>query len=88
MRLWRRQIARKRFDTPQPYRGELLHEGVPENPTQGFYQIVEARDSLTLWVDSVSGKKHQLRLHLGGGDSIVNDRFYPEVEFSRELTAR
>lgn len=44
-------------------------------------KLVAFRDNLAhFWLYPLTGKKHQLRLHMSGlGFSIMNDRYYPEL---------
>lgn len=65
-------------------------EGEPNSETR--VEAAEERGPLTLYrLRPVTGRKHQLRLHLSGlGIPIVNDRLYPSVrddeeDFSRPL---
>src|SRR6266496_5700119 len=50
-------------------------------------EVIEVMDSMTRYkLIPVSGRKHQLRLHLASlGIPITNDRIYPEIKFSREF---
>lgn len=49
-------------------------------------QLLEAKDDRGLFrLQPVTGKTHQLRLHLSGlGFGIVNDRVYPELQAERD----
>ena len=66
-------------------------EGLPN--TETHVEVIENREALSLYrLEPVTGKKHQLRVHLAALDApIVNDTFYPVFEpdadddFSRPL---
>lgn len=74
---------------PLTYRSRMIKgepffrmQEVPgESNTETHIEILENRGDVTLYrLRPVSGKKHQLRVHLAAlGISIINDRFYPEL---------
>jgi tRNA pseudouridine32 synthase / 23S rRNA pseudouridine746 synthase len=59
-------------------------EGQPNSETH--IEIIESRGDLTLYrLRPVTGRKHQLRVHLASlGIPIINDPFYPELQASKE----
>lgn len=79
---------------PLTYRSRLV-EGVPffrsqevagEANTETRIEVLAQRGDLTLYqLHPLSGKKHQLRVHLAAlGIPILNDVFYPEVRDFKE----
>lgn len=58
-------------------------EGEPNSETH--IEVLKQMNEVTLYqLSPVTGKKHQLRLHLSAlGIPIVNDRLYPELSFAR-----
>jgi tRNA pseudouridine32 synthase/23S rRNA pseudouridine746 synthase len=82
---------RSRIVRGEPFFRMKEVEGEPNSETH--IEVLEQTDDLTHYrLRPVTGRKHQLRLHLSAlGAAIINDRLYPEVlpsepeDFSRPL---
>jgi tRNA pseudouridine32 synthase/23S rRNA pseudouridine746 synthase len=59
-------------------------EGEPNSETR--IDLIERMEDANLYrLRAVTGKKHQIRLHLAAlGIPIVNDKFYPEMSPDRD----
>jgi len=71
---------RSRMTAGEPFFRMKEIEGFPNSETR--VDIIEKMDAVNLYrLNAVTGKKHQIRLHLAAlGIPIVNDKFYPEIK--------
>ena len=82
---------RSRMSEGEPFFRMQEVEGVPNTETQ--IEVIENRGTLSLYrLKPVTGKKHQLRVHLAAlGAPMLNDTFYPvftpdaDDDFTRPL---
>ncbi len=67
-----------------------MREVAGEPNSETHIEVRKQINGMTLYrLKPVTGRKHQLRLHLSGlGIPIVNDRLYPEMNFVREFEAQ
>ena len=70
---------RSRMVAGKPFFRMKEVEGEPNSETR--VDLIEKMEGANLYrLDAVTGKKHQIRLHLAAlGIPIVNDKFYPEM---------
>jgi tRNA pseudouridine32 synthase/23S rRNA pseudouridine746 synthase len=70
---------RSRMTAGEPFFRMKEIEGEPNSETR--IELLEEMNGVNLYgLSSVTGKKHQIRLHLAAlGIPIVNDKFYPEM---------
>lgn len=63
-----------------------MKEAAGETNSETYIEVIENRDSATLYqLIPVTGKKHQLRVHLSAlGIPIINDALYPLISATEE----
>ena len=68
------------------YENFLMRVGEGDANSESFIRILEEKDDRALFeLKPVTGKKHQLRVHMAHiGSGIENDPLYPEVQEDRE----
>jgi tRNA pseudouridine32 synthase/23S rRNA pseudouridine746 synthase len=76
---------RSRIVRGEPFFRMKEVDGEPNSETR--IEVLEAMERVTLYkLAPVSGRKHQLRLHLSAlGIPITNDRIYPELRSTKEF---
>ncbi|HZH33821.1 MAG TPA: pseudouridine synthase [Pyrinomonadaceae bacterium] len=75
---------RSRLVAGEPFFRMQEIDGEPNSETQ--IDILERRNGSNLYrLNAVTGKKHQIRLHLAALEiGIVNDKFYPQLSLDKE----
>lgn len=70
---------RSRITAGEPFFRMREVEGEPNSETR--VELIERKTDINLYrLNALTGKKHQIRLHLSAlGISVINDKFYPKV---------
>ncbi|WP_258072823.1 pseudouridine synthase [Xanthomonas arboricola] len=76
-------VHRSRLEPGEPF--FRMREGVGEPNSETVIDVVvRGADTWTYRLEPVTGRKHQLRVHMAAlGAPILHDRFYPELEDQR-----
>lgn len=77
-------MVRSRIEQGEPW---FRMKAVPGEPnSESVIRLVEAKGERAFFLlEPVTGKTHQLRLHMSGlGFGILNDRYYPDLQPQRE----
>jgi tRNA pseudouridine32 synthase/23S rRNA pseudouridine746 synthase len=77
-------MRRSRMVAGEPFFRMKEVEGEPNSETR--IDVIAKMNELSLYrANAVTGKKHQIRLHLAAlGIPIVNDKFYPEITVGKD----
>jgi tRNA pseudouridine32 synthase / 23S rRNA pseudouridine746 synthase len=76
-------VHRSRLEPGEPF--FRMREAAGEPNSETIVEVVERGESTwTYRLEPVTGRKHQLRVHLAGlGAPILHDRFYPQLQEQR-----